>query len=148
MIRLAEPKDFLVIVEHSREFWGHTQFKDEPFCEEQCLGFIEAAHNQGLLAVSDSGGVIAGFIAGISGPLMCNPNVLVGTELAWWVTPKYRSNHHALRLLTFIEERAIELGIKYWNMVSMQSSMPDQVNAMYEKMGYELAETTYTKRLI
>jgi hypothetical protein len=30
-------------------------------------------------------------------------------------------------------------------MVSMQSSMPEEVNALYEKMGYEHSETSYTK---
>ena len=91
---------------------------------------------------------IKGFVCGILGCLLANFDVKAGTELAWWVDKEYRNTGAGLKLLNAIEEKAKSLGIKYWNMVYMESSMPKQIKGIYESMGYIRNENLYTKRLM
>jgi len=146
MIRVAILDDFEEILDLCEDFWEHTQF-EEPFERSHTVNMVDMSYDHGLLAVLEIDGKVEGFAAGIKAPLMGNSSVLAGTELAWWVNPEKRSGGNGIKLLKFIEDLAKTQNVKYWNMVSMQSSMPDQVNRMYEKMGYKLEETTYTKVL-
>jgi GNAT superfamily N-acetyltransferase len=146
MIRKAFESDFDSIVELSREFWKHTMF-EEPFEEEHTLKMVEMAREHGLLAVLEVDGSVEGFAAGVSSFLLASTQAKCGTELAWYLSPDHRGGKNGVALLQFMEQLAKEQGIKYWNMASMQSSMPDYVNRLYEKMGYTHSETTYTKVL-
>lgn len=107
---------------------------------------VEMCHGQGLLAVVDDGSVI-GFAAGVMAPSLAAPTALVGTEVAWWINPSIRGAGYGIMLLDFMEDLARDLGIKYWNMVAMESSMPQQVKSMYLDRGYTLQESTFTKVL-
>lgn len=146
MIRLAEEKDFDDILDLCEAFWQHTVF-DDPFEGEHCLGMMQLSLEHGLLAVLEIDRKIVGFVAGIKAPLLGSSKIMCGTELAWWVKPEHRQGRNGIRLLKYIENLARLEGIKYWHMVSMQSSMPEKINRMYEKMGYALTEMTYLKRV-
>lgn len=146
MIREAEVRDFPAILDLSREFWTHTMFS-EPFEAEHTQKMVEMAYDHELLAVLEVDDHIVGFVAGISSFLLGSTQAKCGTELAWWVKPAHRGGRNGIALLNFIEQLAARNGIKYWTMVSMESSMPEQVGKMYEKMGYARSETSYTKVL-
>ena len=142
MIRVATKEDFASILDLSSEFWQYTLF-DEEFDREHTLVMVEMAFEHDLLAAVDIEGEVVGFCAGVKAPLMGSPEALMGTELAWWVSPDYRKGGSGVKLLIFMEELAKEQGIKYWNQVSMESSM--SVGELYERMGYTKSETVYTK---
>ena len=144
MIREARQDDFDSILDLCGEFWTHTVF-DEEFEPEHCVQMIQLAYDHGLLAVLEIDGLVVGFVAGVKSFLLGSNKAMYGTELAWWVKPEYRGGRNGINLLKFIEELAKSQGVKYWCMISMQSSMPDKVNRMYEKMGYSLSEMTYLK---
>lgn len=144
MIRKAELKDFDDILDLSEDFWGHTQFQ-ESFERAHTINMVNMAYEHGLLAVLEIEKRVVGFAAGVKSPSMGSSKAIVGTELAWWVSPANRGGGAGVKLLRFMEGLAKKEGVKYWNMISMQTSMPDKINSMYEKMGYKLAETTYTK---
>lgn len=144
MIRKAAPADYGDILDLCEEFWTHTMF-DEPFDRSHTMKMVNLANEHELLAVAISEGEIVGFAAGIKAPLLGSPEAMVGTELAWWVSPLCRGGTIGFKLLHFMEDLAKNAGIKYWSMVSMESSMPEQVNAMYERSGYIKSETTFTK---
>lgn len=146
MIRRAFESDFDEIVDLSRQFWKDTMF-EEPFEADHTLKMVEMAHDHGLLAVLEDDGSVEGFAAGISSFLLGSTQAKCGTELAWYLSPDHRGGKNGVALLHFMEQLAEKQGIKYWNMVSMQSSMPEYVNRLYEKMGYTHSETTYTKVL-
>lgn len=147
MIRLAKEEDFEDILRLSEVFWTHTQFT-EPFEKDHALNMVEFSYDQEFLAVVVHEGEIIGFASGIYAPLLGNSSVLAGTEVAWWVDQKHRGGKHGIMLLKFMENRAKELGIKYWNMVAMESSMPDTIKGMYERMDYTHQESTFTKVLM
>ena len=147
MVRDGCNKDLDAIISMSRDFWQHTQFKNEEFQPEMVEGMALKGIDDGLCLVYEEDGKVQGFICGIKGCLLANADVLVGTELAWWVNPGFRSGGAGLKLLSGIEKKAKSLGIKYWNMLYMESSMPQKVKCIYEHRGYKMTENSYTKVL-
>jgi ribosomal protein S18 acetylase RimI-like enzyme len=143
MIRLATEEDFEAILDMSAEFWLHTQF-EEPFERVHTLSMVELAHSQGLLAVVDVDGPV-GFCAAVKAYTMGSSQAWAATELAFWLNPECRGGKHGVALLQFMEKLVQEQKIKYWTMVAMESSMPEVIGKMYEKMGYVRSETSYTK---
>ncbi|WP_020208285.1 GNAT family N-acetyltransferase [Gilvimarinus chinensis] len=146
MIRNAKPEDFGAILRLSESFWQHTQF-EEPFEPEHTRLYVQMAHDHGLLAVVEISGEVVGFCAAIRSPLMGSTKAQVATELAWYVSPAHRGGRNGVALLKHMEQLAKAQGVKYWTMLYMESSMPDTVRKMYERLGYSKAETSYTKVL-
>lgn len=146
MIRRGAECDYQRILELSEEFWQHTMF-DEPFEADHTENMVRMADDHGLLAVLEVNGRVEGFAAGVCSFLLGSTKAKCGTELAWWVSPDHRKGRNGVALLQYMEQLAKEQGIKYWCMASMQSSMPEYVNRLYEKMGYTHSETTYIKVL-
>lgn len=144
MIRPATPDDFDAILDMSAEFWLHTQFT-EPFERDHTLKMVEMAYDHGLLAVVDIDRLLVGFCAGVKSYILGSTKALGATELAWWLNPDHRGGKNGVALLLFMEELVKEQGIKYWTMITMQSSMPEEVGRMYERLGYVRSETSYTK---
>ncbi len=145
MIRVATKEDISTILDLCEEFWKHTLY-EEKFDRDHTELMVNMAFEHGLLVVLDIDGVI-GFIAGIKSFLMASKEALTGTELAWWVNPEYRKGRKGIDLMLFIERLAKDQGIKYWNMISMESSHPEVANKIYEHLGYSKSETSYTKVL-
>ena len=145
IIRRGVKSDIESIVDMARGFWGQTIY-DEEYCPETVANMAEACINAGLMSVVDDDGVV-GFACGMKGPLLGNASVVCGIELAWWIDPKYRNENHGVNLLMHLEQQARDAGIKYWNMVYMVSSMPDVVEKIYQKLGYNKIEVTYQKVL-
>jgi len=146
MIREGKIEDFDQILVLCERFWRETEF-DEEFEPTQSLNLLSLSLDQGILAVAEVDGDIIGFSCGLKSPLMGNQSVFSGVELAWWINPEHRSGSLGSRLFDFLEGLAKKAGVKYWCMVSLQSSMPDKVNKFYERKGYHLTEMTYMRRL-
>lgn len=143
MIRSATIDDIDQILVMSAHFWEQTIY-EEPFVYEDTRIMVEVSLDHGLLAVADLDGVV-GFVAGVKAPLLGNHTVLTGTELAWWLEPEHRKGRLGIDLMLYIEKLAKMQGIKYWNMVSMESSSPEIANKIYGKLGYSKTETSHTK---
>lgn len=144
MIRAAEPEDFNEILDMSARFWLETQFS-EPFERDHTVNMVQLAYDHGLLAVVEIDSKCVGFCAGVKSPILGSSKALGATEVGWYVYPEHRKGKNGIALLLFMEGLVKEQGIKYWTMVSMQSSMPEEVGRMYERMGYFHSETCYTK---
>ena len=145
MIRAATYDDFDTILDMCEVFWGHTQFT-EPFERDHTEKMVQMAYDHGLLIVADDDGLY-GFMAAIKSPLLGSTKAWTATELAWWVNPEKRGKLAGVRLVEHLERLCINGEVKYFNLAYMQTSMPDTVKKLYEKMGYELQETVYTKVL-
>ena len=146
MIRLATPSDFPSILDMSETFWQFTQF-DEPFDRDHALGMAQMAYDHGLLIVVDDG-QICGFMAAIKSPLLGSSSAWMATELAFWINPEKRGKLLGIELVKFLERLCIKQEVKYLSLAYMETSMPEKVRVMYEKLGYTLQETLYTKVLI
>lgn len=146
MIRNGAEKDLNRIVEMAREFWTHTIY-DEEYCPDTVHAMASLSLEQNLMAVLEIDNVVQGFACAVKGSLLGNAAVSTGTELAWWIEPDYRQDKNGIKLLKFLETLAKNAEIKHWNMVYMESSMPEIVEEIYKKMGYRRAEVVYTKVL-
>ena len=144
-IRIAEMDDLETILDMCDRFWQETMYT-EKFDRDHAALMVAMAFDHQLLAVIDIDGPV-GFVAGIKSHLLGSTDALTGTELAWWVNPDHRKGRHGINLMLFIEDLAREQGIKYWNMVSMESSSPEVANKIYQHLGYNKSETSYTKVL-
>jgi len=144
MIRKAGEQDFSQILDMSALFWLDTQF-EEPFERDHTANMVQMAHDHGLLAVVEIDNQCVGFCAGIKSPILGNSQTWCATELAWYVYPEHRKGKNGIALLQFMEGLVKEQGIKYWTMITMQTSMPEEVGRMYQRMGYRHSETCYTK---
>jgi GNAT superfamily N-acetyltransferase len=145
-VREGSLNDLQAIVGMAAEFWCHTIY-DEPVCDKSVEGMAMLCIDQGLMSVLTSDDEVVGFACGVKGPLLGNNEVSTGTEIAWWVDPEHRHGRNGIALLKHIEGLAKLAGIKYWNMAYMESSMPEQVKAIYEKMGYRKTEVIYSRVL-
>ena len=146
MIRLATKDDYPAIEVGAKEFWADAPF-DVPYKDGSAIFYMDIALSHGLLMVAECDGKIVGFAAGATAPLMGNDDYLVGSELAWWVAPEHRGGRLGIQLLKAIEAAAKDIGCDFWNMIYMESCMPKTIEKMYLKMGYELKETAYGKRI-
>lgn len=146
MVRDGTVEDLAQVVLMAREFWKMTQY-DEPFDSDHVFDVTISALNQGLLAILEVDGRIEGFTAGVKGPLLGNASVLSGTEIAWWVNPEARKGRNGLRLKTHIEAMAKAQGVKYWNMIAMESCSPEVAAKIYLSSGYQKSETSFTRIL-
>lgn len=146
MVRDGGKEDLPAVVEMAREFWSHTMYEEEfePVYVE-AMAALSIEH--GLLAILEVDGVIEGFTAGLKTPLLGSSNVLCGTEIAWWVNPSARKGRNGLALMKHIENMARAQGVKYWNMIVMESCQPEVGAAIYERLGYKKSERTYTRIL-
>lgn len=144
MIRLATEEDFPAILELCRGFWSHTRYNEE-FDDEQCLIMIEYTHSQGLCIVLEVDGEVCGFMAAIKSLLLASTQAEQATEMGFWINPEQRKGRNGVVLIRFMEQLAKEQGIKYLNLVAMESSMPEDIKRLYEGLGYEKSETVYTK---
>ncbi len=146
MIRAATEADYPALEAHCAEFWKSAPF-DEAYRAGSAVMYFDIAREAGLLLVAERDGVIVGFAAGAISPLMGDSGVLQGAELAWWVAPDHRGGTLGIRLLQALEDAGRAAGCRYWNMIFMETSMPEAVRSIYERLGYTLKETVYGRRL-
>lgn len=144
MIRPATPEDFEIILAMCQRFWRHTRYR-EPMQPDHVIKLIQHAHSIDLLTVLEVNGEVEGFAAGLSGPLLGNADTIQVLELAYWINPGARGR--GIALLRAFEKAARSAGAHYLNMVAMESSHPEIAERIYQRLGFEKAETIYTKKL-
>lgn len=143
-IRKATEEDFDEILNMASRFWGETQFSEE-FEKDHTIHMVRLSLDHDLLVVAEIESNLVGFCAGVKSYILGSTKAMCATETAYWINPEHRAGKNGIALLLFMEKLVKEQGIKYWTMVSMQSSMPEVVGRMYEKLGYVHSETCYTK---
>ncbi|PXX60683.1 hypothetical protein SAMN05660489_04391 [Pseudomonas sp. LAMO17WK12:I10] len=146
MVRDGKLEDLAAVVEMAREFWKHTMY-DDPFDADHVHFMASLALDHGLLAILEINGSVEGFVAGVCGPLLGCAAVKSGTEIAWWVNPRARKGMNGIRLMDHIEGQARSQGIKYWNMIVMESCDPEIGATIYQRRGYQKSETSFTRIL-
>lgn len=88
-------------------------------------------------------------IVGLLGGCVTTPpfsGTKIATEIIWYVRPEYRGSIKSLRMIKEFETWAKEQGAEHVAMVAQENSGSDPAR-VYERLGYKLAERTFTKRL-
>jgi GNAT superfamily N-acetyltransferase len=144
MIRPAEDGDLFDILGMCKAFWCATQ--DLVYDHEHTTKKLAQLHEDHMILVAESGGVVIGFMIIATTDNLCSPE-LTACELAWYVSPNSRSGNCGIKLLKAGEDYAKLTGCKKMSMVFMESSMPQTIKNIYDKMGYKLTETRHERAL-
>jgi predicted GNAT superfamily acetyltransferase len=112
-----------------------------------------------MRAVLDVGGIIAialdgeNRIAGMSvvsiQRLYFNANVIIASELLWWVSPRCRRSGANIgrHLTAFIENEAKNRGVDVMQMNTIDAARGDRVGRFLERQGYRSVQRCYLKRI-
>lgn len=145
-VRLATIEDFPAVCSMAREFHSCTEYRHIEFDEASCFLLFKSALDQGMCFLSE-GDEITGFIIGMVFGCPLNQMVKMASELAWWVRPAYRKTSAGVKLLKALESSAKENGAVSLTMICLESINPEEVQGIYERMGYSQAERAFLRVL-
>ena len=144
MIRDAVDQDISSILRLAKEFWKHTMYTED-FEDEAAMVMLNISLDQGLVLVAESVDQVVGIIAAMETPLMASTKATQAIETMWYIDPDYRGSSIGVDLILQMEQKIKQRGVKYWNMASMESSMPQTIDKLYKRLGYTKSESMYTK---
>ena len=149
IIRVADlEKDAVMIMDGAMDFVSRMDFTDFlPERKEDIASAITRVLNMPFVetVVAEHNGKIIGGIGIAYIPCLWNANLLTGEELFWW-TSKAAPKTAALKLLKFVKQRMIELGVEIMSFKQLTSS-PESVAKVYKRMGLRQVETSFMGRL-
>ena len=142
MIRPYQLSDNTQVLSLCKEFWEASCVDDlGPFDLEHTREKLEQMIGSGICLVTED---VTGFIIIIESTNLCNPRP-IAAEVAWYVTPSARRGA-GIKLLKAAFNYCELKKISALSMMFMQSSMPESIVKIYDRMGMTLRETTYIKR--
>ena len=129
------------IIEAADRFYTEAGFEYPDNVRE----YYESLNNNPLIftVVEIGKGFIVGFIASS----FLEPTKMLCSELAWYVEPEYRGTSVAIKLMKRYEKYAIDNKCDFVTMVCLDSLNPEEIGAIYKKMGYNALEHHYRKEL-
>ena len=133
------------MVDLAETFFDQTAYKKAgmEFDKDKLLTVGEMAIDHGLTFVDeDMRGMIVMLIT--SPPFSSDP---LAVDLAFYVKEECRGGTLAYRLIQAMMREAEAQGIKLVSMMNLDSVTPDTAAKFYEKLGFTVAETTFTKNL-
>ena len=141
-LRIATEEDMEMLKHYSINFLSTIEYKnyyDKETLDSLILDILKAPKDKYMCLIAE-GGMIAGFAQ----PFLFNKDILVASEIAWWVEPDMRGTGLGQELLEGFEYWAKEkAGCKLVTMVSLDETL----GKFYEKNGYKLYERAYMKDL-
>lgn len=144
-VRDATIDDIDQIVLLAKKFHEVSGYGFLEFDEETVANLVGQSIGCGLCPVAEVDGKVVGFLAGLCFPALLNANLMVGTEIAWWLEPEFRNGPIGVKLLLAAESRAKGKGLKFWSMMCLEHLNADGLEDIYERLGYKRAERTYLK---
>ena len=147
-IRLAKQEDWPKIAPMGRDFYAFSEYPipyDEDSAQAQ---FIDAVEGPGAVVIAETAfNEVVGFIGFMTHPFPVNRNVIVGTELGWWIDPVHRGGPVAKELVSTAEQIAKQVyGAQYFTMSKLKKSHK-MLDRLYKRIGYVEEDTSYMKAL-
>lgn len=100
-----------------------------------------------VLLAAEAQGRVVGAAGAMIAPLYWNHAQLQGLEFFLWLDPEHRGGGSGKALRQRLEDEGKARGVRFWNMIALEASMPEQVGAMYQQAGFNLVEHVYLKVL-
>jgi N-acetylglutamate synthase-like GNAT family acetyltransferase len=145
MIRSANLLDVPWLLEQGRLFDEFTGEHLLPEDSEEAARIIEGlVTTLPFFIAADTNGR-QGFIAGGFYTQPFNPDIVVLTELVWWVAPAHRGSFAGARLLKHFIDFGIEQGA---NLIEMKTEMKSPINPKsMERAGFREVERGWLYRV-
>jgi GNAT superfamily N-acetyltransferase len=80
-------------------------------------------------------------------PFYAAPSIVFAQELFWWVEPEARSKRVGEGLLDAAQRWAEQKGATVLSMVALGKQELRSVSQFYERKGFDLLETTWTRKV-
>lgn len=145
-VRRATPEDVPWLLTQLRDFAAAYPARlrvmgADDFAED----YLGVLIREQYVAIAERDGQPVGLIAGVCAPHPMNPDLMLATELFWFVPLAHRGTRAGLLLLNDFESWVGEAGADCVNF-TLEAGSP--VNArILEKRGYVLAETQYLRAM-
>lgn len=147
IVRPANSDDVQSIVRMGRAFWDAIPYNDGiPYCPDSLAMTCNQMIAQGLLVYAHTDKPV-GAVGALCSPLFTNRDYLVAAELFWWVEPEYRNSGVGVRMESKLKELAKQAGVYRLSMMAVEGLELEKAAALYERMGYQPTERTWSKRL-
>lgn len=148
MIRPAVPADMPRLVEMGLAFFteaGH-EGKTGAFCPESFAHTVGLLIDNKLMLTAERGGEIVGMGAVDVARAFWNHKIILGREAFFYIVPSARKGL-GRKLLAALETAAGSYGATLFDVVAEPGPRSKPLAELYERAGYNPAETTFRKRL-
>lgn len=148
-IRKARESDFPALLRIGHDFFKLNPYNEYSELDEGSLTdtFRNLIATQILIVMESDDGEVVGTAAAMMAPVFWNKVDVQGIEIFWWVDPEHRKDGNGKKLRQALEKIAKSRGVRFWNMVSMETSEPEKLDKMYAKAGFKRLENIYMKVL-
>jgi GNAT superfamily N-acetyltransferase len=142
MIRIATIEDLDLIYSMAKEFAKqspYTEFVNYDYLLEMIKDFINSPNEDKIILLNADKGMLAAMVT----PFMFG-NVILGVEVAWWVSPEHRNSNVGKELIEAFEFWAKKVGCHSTTLACMDIDL----EKFYQKRGYTKYESVYMKELV
>lgn len=145
MIRPATHDDLDAIVAMSAKFYATTTYAGwASMCPDTVRDLAAMLIDTSVMLVAEAEGAVVGMVGLVVAPFMFNRAKRAAYEVVWWVEPDAQGAGIGRALLAAIEPACRAAGCDAIQMVHLSTS-PPQAAALYERAGFRLSESSYTK---
>lgn len=149
-IHMATTDDVDRMVEYGAQFWSQTRYfaAGVEYDIETVTNMTHHLLDEGIVmyAEDEATNIIALMLVVIA-PFPMNMHHLSACEWVFYVDPAYRGSRLGVKLIHAAEDILKERKVKFFTMVSLTNVTPETANRLYEGLGFEHSETSYTKEL-
>lgn len=146
LFRPAVESDIPELLRIGHAFFAFNPYREHSKLDERSLAAsLRHMMDSHLVLMAEVDGKVCGAAGAYIAPVYWNEADIQGLEAFWWIDPEYRKGGGGRALRTELEARAKAMGVRFWNMVALEDSMPAEVGAGYLRAGMRLVEHTYMK---
>jgi GNAT superfamily N-acetyltransferase len=148
-VQVAEKQHIEQILDLGNIFFDSTLLAKAgaAFGREHTKALLERLQDAGLIVVAIAEEKVVGFILLDVTISLYTAEVLMGTELAFYVDPKYRKLGAGKFLIKEAERVLREKGVQVYSMAVLSTSNYEQVMQMYNELGFIHTESYFSKVL-
>jgi GNAT superfamily N-acetyltransferase len=145
-VRAATTEDMDDIVAMGLDMYEESPYADLKAASEDSFRLYAAdliAHHYFLLALKND--EVIGMAASYIAPLPVNMDILVASEVVFYVKPEHRGTSAAVRLAIALEDAVRQQEDVDVYTFSAMTSSPPVVDKLFRRLGYQPIETAYIK---
>ena len=149
-IHQAKPEDVDRLVAYGEKFWSQTRYFKAGV--DYDIDTVTAVTNNLLdegvvLYARDVDNNIIALMLVIIAPFPMNVNYLMACEWVFYVDPAFRRGGLGVKLIKTAEKLLIARQVTFFTMVSLINVTPEAANQLYQSLGFEHSESSYTKEI-
>jgi len=144
------------LVAYGEQFWEQTLYhkagiKYDKYSVKKMTEYLAAPSDNGgegvVLFAHDEDDNVVGLLLVIIGPFPMNHAYRAATEWVFYVDPAHRKAGVGQELIAKAEKVLRYRGVRFFTMVSLSNVQPEAAEGLYKSLGYQHAETSFTKDL-